>query len=540
MKGWLKPLIICIVAGFFWSLAHPSALPLVTKSSNLILNTGWQGLIAWFGMVPVIFVLRPLGGKRLWWYAFAFGVAFFALSIYWLNIAIVLFGNIPLWLSFFIYMALVLICAAQWALAMYVAFRTHQVFRVPLSIVLPVAFVAVEFGRNYIPFGGFPWSNIAYSQYLNLPVLQTAALWGVYGILFLIIWCNALIVELLDWWRSGREANRLPRLSLAAFIALIAFSFTYGMVRLHLNPKLEQEAERFAAAIIQGNVDQDLKNESVQHARAIIDVYRELSAQVPSDVRLVVWPEAAYPYSIPRDGEYLKRIFRGTYERLPWLFLTGVSTMQTVGADRRFYNSAFLLDHDLRVVEIFDKSHLVPFGEYVPFQEILGIRQIVPEAGMFYPGELGNGMQVEDLSMGVLICYEGIFPEITRTYARADVQFLVNLTNDAWYGVSSAPFQHLAFYAFRSVESRKVTLRAANTGVSALVDSSGRIQKPTRLFTRTWLKVDVPKLTERTLYSYTGDWPSFALLLLWFGWWGRLVLRRRAGRHGKQPPAVRP
>jgi apolipoprotein N-acyltransferase len=535
MRGWFRLLAICLFSGVLWSLAHPSAPPIITKTSNIILNTGWQEIIAWFGMVPMIFALRRQNGWKLWWGSFAFGLGFFSLSIYWLNIAIVLFGNIPLFFSFLIYGALVLACTALWAWAIYVAIKSSQLFKYRLSWTLPIAFVAVELSRNFIPFKGFPWSNMAYSQYFNIPLLQTAAIWGVYGILFLIVLSNVLLVELTDWWHSKRDPALLPKATLALFLGLMAFSYSYGIYRLHANQEAEDAAPHFKAAVIQGNIDQEIKNQSTEHARAILNVYKELSAQVPAYAQLVVWPEAAYPYSIPRESNYLKRLFEDEYDRLPWALLTGVSNYTNGTHGRRFYNSAYALDRNMNVSEIFDKSHLVPFGEYVPYQELLGISQIVPEAGMFYPGQLGDGMQVDGLNMGVLICYEGIFPEITRSYSRIGVEFLVNLTNDAWYGVSSAPYQHLAFYAFRSVEARKATVRAANTGVSALIDSSGRILHPSHLFTRTWLLLDVPKLTERTIYSYLGDWPPALISMIWIFWWLKLIRVRRNSKALKTP-----
>ena len=400
-----------------------------------------------------------------------------------------------------------------------------------MSISLPITMVVGELFRNYFVFSGHPWSNIAYSQYLNLPVLQSASIWGIYGINYMIVLSNVVLFELY-LWHSKRDEALFPRAGLVILIAMLAFSFGYGTYRLDANDKLEEQMPTIKAAMIQGNIHQDLKNFSNVHARNIISVYKGLSRQVPSDVDLLIWPEAAFPYNLPHETPSFKRVFAGDYNKLPWPLLTGVSTYTGLPKNRKYFNSVFLVDRDMTVIDRADKSHLVPFGEYVPFREILNVNQIVPGSGMFYPGVVGKGIHVGKVHLGTLICYEGIFPEISQKYAKEGVDLLVNLTNDAWYGVSSGPYQHLAFYSFRAVETRKNLLRSTNTGITAVIDSSGRVGRRTELFKRTLMIADVPLLNERTVYSYIGDYPIRALALLWFYWLLKIVFRWKTIKFG--------
>lgn len=516
MKYFLKTASLLFLSGLLWSLAQPSAPPIITKTSNYILDTGYQEILAWIGLIPMLFALKGKSGKKLFWYAFLFSISYFSISQYWINIAVVLFGEINPVISFVIFLALVFQLSIQWAFGIYIAFTVHNKYGYKLSTTLPITFTITELFRNYFVFDGYPWSNIAYSQYYNLPILQTASIWGVYGIVFLIVLCNTVLFELYLYYKS-KENLGFPKHSFVLLISLLAFSFSYGVYKLKANDEAEAHAKKIKAAMIQGNIDQDLKNQSFRHAYRIIDVYKALTKQVPDNVDLVIWPEAAFPFNIPRDTPHFRRTFSDLYEKLPWMFMTGVSTYtENSRGHHKYYNSAFLFDKDMMVISTSDKSHLVPFGEYVPMRDFIKLEQIVPGSGMFFPGQVGRGLQYDDIRFGVLICYEGIFPEISYQYAKSGVDFLVNITNDAWYGISSAAYQHMAFYSFRAVESGKALLRSANTGFTSFIDSSGRVYNSTKLFTRTILIDDLPLLKNRTIYSYLGDYPFRFMSVFWF------------------------
>jgi len=506
------------LAGVLLSLAHPSALPGITTTDNYILNTGWQEIFAWVGLVPLFFALRDSRGWRLFLWGFYFSTVYFGLSLAWLNIAMAVYGHLPIWLSLIVYGLLMGYMGLMWGSWIFWSFYIHRRLRVSLPFAFAVCYAPIELTRNYLLYFGFPWQNLAYSQYLNLPLLQTAAIWGIHGIAFMIVLANGIFYEL--WrWRKSRGAHPFPRAAVVTLVALLGFSYAYGVYRLSANERLEAAAPKFKAAMVQGNIDQTMKNQSAAYAPHILKVYQGLSLQAPEDVELVIWPEASFPYGIRDDIASLARVMGSAWpSRAPWHMLIGISSYLNVGRQRHYYNTGFLFDPEMNVLGKSAKSHLVPFGEFVPFGDFFGIDEITPFAGSFKPGQLGKGLSFDGYRFGVLICYEGIFPEITREYVEMGMEFLVNITNDAWYGVSAAPYQHLAFYAFRTVEARKALLRTANTGFTGAIDTSGRIVQNSKLFTRTLSIASVPRLTEKTLYARTGDvfaWACLAAMLFW-------------------------
>ncbi len=506
---------LAILSALLLSLSHPSSLPIISTRDNWILNTGYQEILAWFGMVPLLFAVYRRERWALVFPLAVFGILYFYVSCYWINIAIMVFGNIHYTISFATMMLLAVVMGLQWAMAVFWGIVAHRRLKLPLSLTLPVCYVAWELIRNYLV-TGFTWQNMAYSQALNLPILQTASLWGIFGIGFLLILSNAVLFELLQW-RLGRQD--FPRGGFVALVALTAFSFVFGIVSIHLNDAREAVAPKIKAAMIQGNIDQETKNFSRKYAGSILKIYKGLSAQAPEGTQMVIWPEASYPYAAPRDAETFRPVLEDVWpEKLPWHMLIGSVTYLKKGKNYEYYNSGYWVGSDMNVIDVLDKTHLVPFGEYVPLHEVLGIAKIVPVAGQFVPGKIEGGLTLDGHSFGLLICYEGIFPEISTEYTKNGVEFFVNITNDAWYGISSAPYQHFAFYSFRAVETGRAVLRSANTGLTGWMDSSGRIRTKSELYKRTLVSATIPTLTHRTLYSYTGDRPYWLFVILCFYW----------------------
>lgn len=525
MRSFLKVIGLVALSSILFSLAHPSAPPVIATREGLVLNTAWQEILAWFGMVPLLIALYELRGLKAWAASFFFALVYFMISFYWINIAIMVYGGVSPVASIATELLLSTCMGLQLSFGIYFGFYAHRRFGLKLWVSLPISFVAWELLRNYC-FTGFPWQNPAYSQYLNPPILQTASIWGVYGIAYIIVLCNTVLFELILWLKK-RDQIPFPKTGLICLAALLLFSLAYGYYRIDSNEEIEKTAPKLRAALLQGNIDQHLKNASRNHAMNIMKIYTGLAAQIPDDIDLVIWPEAAFPYNVPHDIKYFGRLLRKTWPKgAPWPMLIGCSNFSRKGGENVYYNSAYLIDRNFKVLGAFDKSHLVPFGEYVPLKEFIKINKVVPSAGMFEPGELGQGLRIGDSRFGVLICYEGIFPEIAKEYAGVGVDFLVNLTNDAWYGVSSAPYQHLAFYSFRAVETQKAILRAANTGFTAVIDSSGGIVKKTALFERTALMAEIPLIRKRTIYSYIGEAPAWVCLFFFMYWalrgvWGK-------------------
>jgi apolipoprotein N-acyltransferase len=376
----------------------------------------------------------------------------------------------------------------------------------------PLALCAMEYFRNYLPFGGFPWGNSGYALGRIPAFLQSASVVGVYGLVFIVGLVNALICLAL----SSSFYKRI--IILISTVILVNILYIYGCIRLYNID--EKEAPTVRIALLQGNIPQEMKNRSKNFAEEILEIYRTLHEQAKAfGAELIIWPEASYPGVFHKDSTHLKINF--SHGAAAIIGATAYAYDKDAQS-AHFYNSAFLQDYDGKLISRYDKSHLVPFGEYVPWPLENVVNKIVPSLGSYRfgtdikPVELALNAD-RRLSIGTTICYEGIFPEITRVYAQKDTTLLINITNDAWYGKSSAPYQHLLMYQLRSVESGKPYVRATNTGISAWIDAHGRVRKQSSLFTREIIIDTVPLLTKTTVYATIGDIvPILCLLVLGF------------------------
>jgi apolipoprotein N-acyltransferase len=262
--------------------------------------------------------------------------------------------------------------------------------------------------------------------------------------------------------------------------------------------------------LLQGNIDQSRKWDRDFQATTLT-IYEALARRAAADrPSLIVWPETAVPFFLRREPELGGRVHRLVAEiGIPMLIGS-----PDVGADRRLYNTAFLLDGGGVVRGRYDKRHLVPFGEYVPLQPLLFfLDKLVVGIGDFGRGRDAALLPLGSARFGVTICYEVIFPAEVREFARAGAQFLVNITNDAWFGESGAPYQHLAMAAMRAVENGMYLVRAANTGITAVVAPSGEIREASRLFTRDAVVAPIRLRAGETPYARHGDILAWACVL---------------------------
>jgi apolipoprotein N-acyltransferase len=264
--------------------------------------------------------------------------------------------------------------------------------------------------------------------------------------------------------------------------------------------------------VVQGNIDQSLKwLPSFQHET--LRRYGTLSAAaLTKKPDLIIWPETALPFYFLHD----KDLSNATIELVrdhKRHFVLGSPSFSKIGRETRYYNSAYLVDPSGNVVGKYDKVHLVPYGEYVPLKRYLPfIGKLVQAVGDFHAGRLGQVLSWGETKIGILICFEAIFPELARSMAREGAQLLINITNDAWFGRSSAPHQHLSMVVFRAVENHMAVARAANTGISAFVDPAGRLLDETPLFEEAVRVRELPMMNQKSFYTRHGDVFSFGCI----------------------------
>ncbi|MEM7495608.1 MAG: apolipoprotein N-acyltransferase, partial [Myxococcota bacterium] len=448
--------------------------PLVIRGlGEAPVNSGWVfGLLCLVGYVPLLHAMRGRGP----WHCFVlgFGAASVQLLIitHWVVVAMAVFGGVPFLSSCAVSVLLALVFAVHTGAACGMTALITRALGWPVWAVFPPVLCAWEWLRNFTLFDGFPWGNAGYSLG-SVPVpRQAAALVGTYGLVFFIGLVNSCIAWAGD--PKSRGARRTPVLLTAAVTGVL---LAWGVYRLSVPAPFEQTVR---VALLQGNIEQGIKNRAAYYGDQILRKYARLEARaIAQGAELVIWPEAAYP-GIHRHGA-------PAVAGLP-----PVAAARVVGAVVRqgdqYYNSAVALNPRGQVVGRMDKNHMVPFGEYVPWPLKSVVKRLVPAAGDF-PEVIGNTPVPVDIPLpsgrvvrlGAAICFDGVFPEVSRAFARRGAELLVNVTNDAWFGVSSATFQHLGMYVMRSTELGRVYARAANTGVSAWVDARGRVHRPTRL-----------------------------------------------------------
>ncbi len=439
------------------------------------------------------------------WHAVRLGYLTGAVSsfglLYWTALVVVQYGGLSLPVGALVMVALCLTFSVFHALFGWLTARLTHAFGTAGLLGAPFAWVGLEYARAHTLFS-FPWCLLGYSQHDQLPFIQVASVTAVYGVSFQLVAVSALLVlAALDPRRQWRRG------ALAAVLLLVAGSWSYGR---WVMGRPFAESGHITVGLVQGGIRQEDKWVP-ENAWTNVGRHLQLTEQAKArGARLVVWPESAVPFVFDEDQE-LASLLRGTVERLGiYLFFGNDDRERGVSGPERIYVGAKLLAPDGRLVARYRKIRLVPFGEYVPLHSLftLGGRyaaKLVQEVSDFSPGEQAVTGEVDGHAIGGYICYEAIFPGLVRRFAAGGAQLLVNVTNDAWYGTTSAPYQHLAMAAFRAVENRRYMVRAANTGISAVVDPWGRVLEATRLFEPTILVREVPFLSGETFYTRHGD-----------------------------------
>lgn len=497
-----------------------SALFLCAIASAGLLALAMPGRIGWW---PLLFVaLTPLlllalyarpGRSALG--GFVFGLVYHLALLYWILIVLGHYGGLPLAISLpaLVLLAAYMACfpAAFCFLLSLLAGRSWHRERPVATLVwsAPVLWVGFEYLRSVL-FSGFPWMDLGYGLFSQPKLIQAADLGGHHLITFSLVLCNGLVVAIIDRQRRDvRWSIRLERRLLLAAMGFLVFIGGYSLVRYQVTGSIAARSMQARIAVVQGNVDQAIKW-SPATKEATVNTYLTLSRQVvgQADTELVVWPETALPF-YPQKDALINRVVDFTTAHNTWL-LTGAPLYtiapQTGGSDRvRYWNGAILIGPGGRMGGQYAKQHLVPFGEYVPLRRFLPfLEPLVVSVGDFSAGEDKGPLVLGPMKLGMLICYESIFPGIARESVARGANLLVNITNDAWYGRSSAPYQSLAMAVFRAVENKRTLIRAANTGISGFIDPLGRVTGQTAIFTEAAQAGQAPILELVTVFSRNG------------------------------------
>jgi apolipoprotein N-acyltransferase len=470
------------------------------------------GWFIWIALVPLLALIRSSARPLLIYFSAWLGsLIFYLAAMQWMRVADPRMYATWIGLAFY--------CSVYFLLTIYLIRFLDRRTALPLVLTTPIAWTAVEYLRSTL-LGGFSWYLLGHSQHTVLPLIQIADVTGTYGVSFLIAAVNALLFEIF-WGRQAIRSwladsdplapsvARAGRMGLLvqglAVLALLVGTAIYGFWRL----SQDRLAPGPRIALLQGNLDQRLRNDSVVSEDAVQRMgchfrdLADLAAAYQPD--LIVWPETSWPYEWLQEEDGPSPHSRAMAEDMASLWrtnlLVGMNAVTVVAGQPRRYNSALLIDSHGKTVGRYDKIHRVPFGEYVPFRDWLPWMNYFAPYDFDYsiwPGEQFTRFPLVDstadrcFTFGVLICYEDTDADVARPYgcavmgqasrpSAASVDFLLNISNDGWFDGSSEHDEHLAICRFRAIECRRAVARSVNMGISAILDSNGRVLQPHEL-----------------------------------------------------------
>jgi len=515
-------------------LAALSGLALAAAFPKIDMN-----LCAWVAFVPLFYAMEGQSLRRVFGYALLQGFVCYVGSLYWVVIALHDFASVPTVLAIMPMLLLAAIMGTYTAVAIWSGEFTARRLGLPSLLTMPMAWTALEWVRTYFPIG-FPWNLLGYAAYRNVELIQFAEFTGVYGVSALIMFFNVVAYIVIFQVYS----RRIQTVGLGTLTATMALALIFGSWRIHqLSATAPQGSLKIA--MVQGDIPQSLKWDP-KFLETSFEIYRMQSAAAAQQgADLIVWPEAAatfffqpddrYPARFADDAAYRQRLLElAARTSAPILF--GAPAFGVEDNRVGFYNRAYLVSSKGRVEGWYDKIQLVPFGEYVPLRKLLGglVNRVVVGFGDMFAGREQTLFEVRRGKLAVLICYESVFPNLARTAVQRGANILMNITNDAWYGKSSAPYQLLAMAAMRSVETKAPMVRVANTGISAVIQSDGTITARTSLFKRTTETEHVYWRQEKTVYVQVGDIFAETCLALTLIGLGIALVRPRPGAGAPQ------
>jgi len=457
--------------------------------------------MAWIAIIPLLISIedeRPFNAFRLGMIA---GLSHYLTLIYWVLFVMNAYGGIDLFtgsailLLFSLYLSLY---PATFSLLVRLVRDSRFVV-----ILAACIWVSLEYLRTIL-ITGFPWCLLGYSQFNRLTLIQVSDVTGVYGVSFIIAAVNALIYRIVFTRSHARGRSGLVMES-SIILALFMICAAHGIYTLRETGN-DKGRETLTTSVIQGNIDQSVKWDPI-FREATMERYISLTKSTfQNHPDLILWPESAAPFFFQDNTELSEEIRNLARESSAWLIF-GCPAYEEQGIDITYYNRVCMISPGGSLAAHYDKVHLVPFGEYVPLRRFIPfVDRLVISEGEFSPGRESGLLNMDGIKAGALICYEAIFPGPARTEVKKDARFFVNVTSDAWFGMTSAPWQHLCMCVFRSVENRRPFVRAANTGFSAFIDRYGRITAISGLFMEEVLNGEVrTDCKDMTFYTRHGD-----------------------------------
>ena len=464
-------------------------------------------ILAWVSLVPLFYALGSMP-KNSFRTGLVFGILANYIGQYWLVGTLTRFGGFPIAVSFVFILVYCLYLGIQYALFTYLISKLRLIQNINIINLLIICSLWVALEHFYPVL--FPY-GLGNTQAYSLKIIQVSDLLGVSPLSFIIVFINLTIYSIV---RFLFQKDKKPVIETALSVVLIAFLIIYGSVRIDQVTKDISRAEKIRIGIVQANFDFFEKIE--ENERLITEEHQKMSMLI-DNADLIIWPETSVQKWLPVHAEYLEFFeeekiipqIKGTYFLIGGLsYEAEISDESEEDIEFTQYNSAFLTDWNGKILGKYNKIKLLLFGEYLPFADFIpSIKQLSPATGDFTPGSELNILNIDEkgIKIGPLICYEDIIPSFSRDFALKGANILINLTNDAWFGKSFAPYEHLLVSIPRAVETRRYMIRSTNTGVSAVINPIGEVTSETGIFKKDYFSEEVALLYSDTLYMKVGD-----------------------------------
>jgi len=473
-------------------------------------------VLAWIGLVPLLVSLHGKGALKGFFLSLLCGALFWAGLVYWLM-------NVPkytllhyvilmpyLGLFFGLFGALHAIVSRHWGI-------------LPAHVAAPFFWIALDLIRSHFFWLELPWGMLAHSQHENLFVIQIASFTGAYGVSFLVMAVNSVVaLAIITFgWRltvPPKTQINLPSSKTVITIAsstaaMVVMCLIFGAVRI----SRPVTGDSIKIALVQGNIPQDQKWDR-KYASFIMETYSDLTLKAAEHrPALIAWPETATPGALNHDAYVMRRVNQVVQEARAPLLIGSAQRRKYEEEGKKshdYTNAAYLLTLDGYKIrnQRYNKIHLLPFGEYLPAQKSIPWHYLnIDAVGGYKPGSEFTVFEMPPYRLSAPICWENIFPNDTRQFVKAGAQFIVNITNAAYFGRTAAPYQVLSMNVFRAVENRVYVARAANIGISCIIDPYGRVvdrvrdEKGDDIMVRGYLTGTIKPQSPKTFYTLYGD-----------------------------------
>lgn len=472
-----------------------NALLAVVSGAALFLAFPKAGLfpLAWIALVPLFIAIRKTTPVSSLVLGLITGFVFFVGLLYWISI----FGYLPCTLLALWQAALIAVFALFANL-----FMTRGRFAI---ITIPALWTAIEYVRSLGMFG-FTWGDLAYSQAGWLSIIQIASITGPWGVTFLVVLVNtAVALAILDYPKA--------KLQLAVTVALVLTAAAVGAISIaEINGNVVPDK---TVAMVQGGLDMTWRDADLLDE--IYKTYWPMTEKIGRSADLIIWPESTLPDYLPSSMALQSKMARLAMDSDAYILAGGphVTPDDNAPSGFREYNGAFLIGPKGKLVGEYYKVHLVPFGEFVPgrswlpFLENYKVREVD-----YSPGKEYNILHSDKGNLGVMICFESIFPQIGREFAKNGAEALFVITNDSWFQETAAAAQHHDFSVFRAVENRRYVARNAPTGITSLISPAGAVQNTAGLGERAVVQGKLAMMNQKTIYTRFGDWFAWVCIVV--------------------------